>query len=90
MSADRRITKGHALKDYDLELAVMCAITALTGYRWTSDEIAEVCGISRKQVEHYEGSAKRHAWRIFHRDKQLIKELNESRGLAGANRFFLP
>jgi hypothetical protein len=77
-------------KDYDLELAVMCWITNVTGYEWTLDEIADVCGITRQAVRIQEGKAKRRIWRTIHRDQKLIRELNESRGLDGANRYFLP
>jgi hypothetical protein len=77
-------------KNYDLELAVMCWITNVTGYEWTLDEIADVCGITRQAVRNEEGKARRRMWRLLHRDRQLIKELNESRGLDGANRYFLP
>ncbi len=76
--------------DYDLELAVMCWITSQTGYAWTLDEIADVCGVSRQAIRFVWIEAKKQYWRHAHRDTELIKDLNESRGLDGSNRYFLP
>ena len=90
MSADRRRTKGNVLKDYDLELAVMQAITNLTGYQWSQAEISEITGVTHQRIRQIEQEGCRRAWRVFHRDKQFIKELNESRGLDGSKSIFLP
>jgi len=90
MSADRRKTKGLIQKDYDAELAVMQWITNMTGYQWSQAEISEITGVTHQRIRQIEQEGCRHAWRIFHKDKLFIRELNESRGLDGRQSIFLP
>jgi len=82
--------KNRVHGDYDLELAVLCWITNETGYQWTFREIAAICGVSPQAIRWIFINAKRRVWRLLHTDHGLIEDLNESRGMDGSNRYFLP
>jgi hypothetical protein len=86
----RRHINTNPMRHYDLELAVMLHISYKTGYVWSVSEIAEVCGVTIPAIRYVLNTGLRRAWRLLHQNPQLIKELNESRGLDGSNRVFLP
>jgi hypothetical protein len=52
-----RFDRGTQLKDYDLELEVLRAVTPWPGYQWPASVIAEVCGISPQMVRWMERRA---------------------------------
>lgn len=68
----------------------MSVISYRTGYQWSFAEMAEVCGVTKAAIRYNVVTGLRRMWRLLHHDKQLIADLNESRGLDRNNRFFLP
>lgn len=46
-------------KQYDLELAVLEAMTPHLGYWWSESDIAYVCGVSRQAIRHVKRSGMR-------------------------------
>lgn len=72
-----RSRDGLKQKDYDPELVWMQNVTNQTGYVWTQDEIADICGITRQRVKQLERSGLKRILNVLTNDPRLSQELRD-------------